>query len=164
VPLGVDDLQRADGFARQPFAVAYDLLTFGPNLPAVQAFLQRTGVPANLTVLTNQVTEASLRELQRLARGRRACVLTHERYTNVMEWLLREHSSLAPEDVRVVVVQDGTDLAEAARGADVVVYNSALHEAIASLGRPELERIEMVFELSTDSVRRLRRSYLPGTT
>lgn len=160
--LGTEDLARADGFARAPFALAYDLWVFGPNVPAVEAFLARTRVAADVRALTTQVTERTVEDLSGLRPGERVQVLTHGRYTNVTERLVTEHGRARPEDVRVTVADGSLDLVRATEGADVVVYNSALHEALQGVLRPGQRAVEIVFELSADSAARIRRRYADG--
>lgn len=157
--LGTDDLARADGFARAPFALAYDLLVFRPNLPAVEAFLERTGVPADVMVLTTQVTSDTVRDLRKLRPGDRVSVVTHEQYSNVTERLVAEHGRASSENVTVTVAGDGTDLRAVTDAADVVVYNSALYERMQRVVGPRQRSIEIVFELSLESDARLRRRY-----
>lgn len=159
--LGAEDLSRADGHARRQFEVAYDLLVFGPNVPAVNAFLERTGVAARQIVLNTQVTAATVRDLRSLERGERVRVLTHERYSNVTERLVREHGRSAEDEVEVVVADRLDDLRPAVAGADVIVYNSALHERLRPLVRPAQRAIEIVFELSSETVTRLTQRYAP---
>ena len=164
VPLGAEDLGRADGHARRQFETAYDALVFGPNVPAVHAFLERTGVAARQIVLTTQVTSGTVRALGGLACGERVRVLTHERYSNVTERLVREHGGSAEGEVEVVVADRLDDLRPAIAGADVVVYNSALHERLGPLLLPPQRAVEVVFELSSESVARLAQRYAAPST
>lgn len=142
---------------------AYFVATFAGFAKAVEHDLERFAQPTRVLGCATEVQPHTLRALRELAPDATLCLVTQEPYLPpTLELLVRE----GKRDARDLAVCLDGDEATARRlfgAVDRVVYTFAARDFVIERGVPQDRRLEVSFDLTEESVARLRRLLFPDT-
>lgn len=155
-PLLVADIEKASAQARRSLADSHYVFTFARNVPLLEQLIgDGTGEHEIVTIVSEVVPETTA-ILARLARGARTVVLAEERYVHAALDLLARHSPVDVGQVQVFTPEKLAGFGAAAKAADVVLYTFGVSSMLEGI-RFDAPAHELVFDLSPDSVKKVRR-------
>lgn len=161
IPLTLDDLQAGDSAALAPLDAVYYVITFALQLKKVEALLAERGYTCRVLGIATQVVDDTLQALAALPADLRVNLVTQERYLHVALNLILGHSALRQEQIRVTFDSNLDLIRRASADADLVIYTFGVRDLLDLLDIPEERRLELIFDISPDSLIKLKAILVP---
>jgi GntR family transcriptional regulator len=164
IPLTTQDLEAGDPSALAPLEHVYYVVTFALQLKRIEDLLARQGYTCRVLGIATQVVDETLQALAALQADLRVCLVTQERYLHVALNLILGHSPMREEQIQAIFDTDPDFIPQATANADLVIYTFGVRDLLDALGIPEEKRLELVFDISPDSLLKLKALFTPDTT
>jgi DNA-binding transcriptional regulator YhcF (GntR family) len=152
-----EDLAAPDEPTARCLLDAHFLVTFARHVPQIERWLEATGADHEIITIVSAVVPETVRTLGRLPAAARVVVLTEERYVHAALNLVATYSEIDPNVVPVFTPADAAGFRAAAARADVALYTFGASGALEETDLL-IPCFELVFDISPDSVRQLRRT------
>jgi DNA-binding transcriptional regulator YhcF (GntR family) len=164
IPLTIQDLEAGDSSALAPLEYVYYVVTFALQLKRIEGLLTKRGYTCRVLGIATQVVDETLQALSALRGDLRVCLVTQERYLHVSLNLILGHSPIREKQIRAVFDTDPDFIPQATANADLIIYTFGVRDLLDALGIPEEKRLELVFDISPDSLLKLKALLTPDTT
>lgn len=173
-PIDVATAEQRSAKAKKLLELCYYVVTFASMVRRVQTALEPYDRPFQVLGMTTELQASSIAELGRLPVGTRALVLSEERYAHQSLAIMVKHSSLHASDVDLVTLESlaGADPVAALRRGSygrllddangVLIHTFGATPIAERLVPPPRGRMELRFDVTLDSLQRLRSILLPG--
>ncbi len=166
-PVTFADLERRDPRVEELLEVCYFVVTFASSVRRVEVAVERYGRPFQVLAMTTELQDDSVVALLRLPSGSRALIVSEERYAHQSLGLVVRHSPLAAQDVDLVTLEslgESPDVAAEPRAPEerVLIYTFGARQVAERLAPRHALRLELRFDVGTESLQRLRSVLLPG--
>jgi len=155
VEAALETLERAE--VHRLLQDVYYVVTFALQVKRIDQVLRELGGHWRVLGIATEVTATTLDALQQLRPGQRVGLLTQERYLHAALNLIRQHSRLGDAPIATGLETDDTETQRRVAAADVVLYTFGVRDLVEELGVPGARRLELEFDISPDSVLKLRR-------
>mgnify|MGYP002620158628 FL=1 len=160
-PVTFDELRRRDAHVASLLDIAYFVVTFAGFVRSVEADLAGFARPSRVLGCGTSVQPRTIEELRRLGPTDRVCLVTTEPYVDQSLHLIETHAGLAPGDVAVCLDGDAATLRDLLPRVERVVYTFAARDFLNEQEVPGGLRLEIAYDVSSESLRRLRAWLLP---
>lgn len=156
LPYTLNDLEQRRPELVRAFERAYYAVSFVTFVPRLQKALLDQGIASTVLGITAEVTQATVEALRELPPGRRYAIVTEERNINSFLGYVRQHSTLDYKAVRLFLPNQTELLRQALPDLDTVIFSFGVREAVEVCRVPPEKRLELTFNITTDSLRHLR--------
>ncbi len=155
LPMTVQDLEAGNPEVLAALDHIYYVVTFALQLKRVEDLLVRQGYTCRVLGIATQVVDETLKALAALQANLRVCLVTQERYLHVALNLILGHSPIREKQIQAILDTDPDFILRTAADADLVIYTFGVRDMLNALGIPEEKRLELVFDISPDSLLKL---------
>ena len=139
----------------------YVVITFAGYARRVEEDLRAFGRAVRVLGVTTTVQPATLESLEKLDPSASLCLVTQQPYVSPVLALLEERTGRTPSSIHVCLDGDAEDARRSLPGADRIIYTFVARQFVIEMGVPPEKRLEVQFDLTSESVAKLRAALRP---
>ena len=156
-PLSTEDVAAQEPAALETLAKCFYVITLVTTKKLVEELLGSVRGEHSVIVASLDITTETIGRIAELPAGLAVCVFSPERYQPIAVNILHSYSLVEHRSITKVIDTVPKDIAlQALTSADIVVHTYMAGRLLEAYGVPREKRLEIGFEVSKESVDRLK--------
>lgn len=161
LPVTMDELLSEETSAMAALNHIYYVITFALQVHKLEKLLRERGMTCRVLGVATSVVHETLHALAELPENLRVCLVTQEPYLHAALNIILRHSRITGDRIEQVLDTHPERIPAVAAEADLVIYTFGVRDLLNEFDIPVERRLELVFDISPDSLIKLRRLLAP---